>query len=103
MVESAMVGVITAGHVNWDVTLRVDALPKPDGEARIRSQCRSGGGSAASASEKVSGGRLRLMPYPIGPAPQMRSAYSRTARSEENQPMLNALSTARRFHASGSR
>ena len=45
-----MVEVIAAGHVNWDVTLRVDALPTPDGEARIDSQIRSGGGSAANVS-----------------------------------------------------
>ena len=47
--------VVTAGHVNWDVTLRVDALPKPDGEARIDSQCRSGGGSAANVAVALAG------------------------------------------------
>ena len=25
--------VLCAGHVNWDVTLQVDGLPEPDGEA----------------------------------------------------------------------
>ncbi|WP_227374505.1 carbohydrate kinase family protein [Haladaptatus halobius] len=45
-----MVRVVTAGHINWDVTLRVDALPDPDGEARITYQRRSGGGSAANAA-----------------------------------------------------
>ncbi|WP_276279311.1 carbohydrate kinase family protein [Halorussus caseinilyticus] len=50
-----MVEVITAGHVNWDVTLRVDALPHPDGEARIDSQCRSGGGSAANVAVALAG------------------------------------------------
>jgi len=50
-----MVEVITAGHVNWDVTLRVDALPVPDGEARIDSQHRSGGGSAANVAVALSG------------------------------------------------
>ncbi|WP_135823955.1 carbohydrate kinase family protein [Halorussus ruber] len=50
-----MVQVVTAGHVNWDVTLRVDALPKPDGEARIDSQCRSGGGSAANVAVALAG------------------------------------------------
>jgi ribokinase len=50
-----MVEVITAGHVNWDVTLRVDALPNPDGEARIDSQHRSGGGSAANVAVALSG------------------------------------------------
>lgn len=43
-----MVRVVTAGHVNWDVVLRVESLPDPDGEARISSQHRSGGGSAAN-------------------------------------------------------
>ncbi|WP_128476470.1 carbohydrate kinase family protein [Halorussus pelagicus] len=50
-----MVEVVTAGHVNWDVTLRVDALPKPDGEARIDSQRRSGGGSAANVAVALAG------------------------------------------------
>ena len=50
-----MVEVVTAGHVNWDVTLHVDALPKPDGEARIDSQCRSGGGSAANVAVALAG------------------------------------------------
>ena len=50
-----MVEVITAGHVNWDVTLRVDALPRPDGEARIDSQRRSGGGSAANVAVALAG------------------------------------------------
>jgi ribokinase len=45
-----MVDVLTAGHVNWDVTLRVDRIPGPDDEAAIRSQQRSGGGSAANVS-----------------------------------------------------
>ncbi|WP_458205929.1 carbohydrate kinase family protein [Haladaptatus sp. NG-SE-30] len=45
-----MVRVVTAGHVNWDVTLQVDSLPDPDGEARITSQRRSGGGSAANVA-----------------------------------------------------
>lgn len=42
--------VVCAGHVNWDVTLRVDHLPEPDAEARIRSQSQSGGGSAANVA-----------------------------------------------------
>ncbi|PSQ44554.1 sugar kinase [Halobacteriales archaeon SW_7_68_16] len=46
--------VITAGHVNWDVTLRVDRLPVADDEARIRSQRRSGGGSAANVAAALS-------------------------------------------------
>ncbi|WP_158055714.1 carbohydrate kinase family protein [Halorussus halophilus] len=50
-----MVEVVTAGHVNWDVTLRVDALPQPDGEARIDSQRRSGGGSAANVAVALAG------------------------------------------------
>ncbi|MCU4924501.1 PfkB family carbohydrate kinase [Halobacteria archaeon AArc-dxtr1] len=45
-----MVTVLTAGHVNWDVTLRVDRLPEPDGEAAIRTQRQSGGGSAANVA-----------------------------------------------------
>ena len=47
--------VLSAGHVNWDVTLRVDGLPEPDGEAAIRSQHRSGGGSAANVACALAG------------------------------------------------
>jgi ribokinase len=50
-----MVRVVAAGHVNWDVTLRVAALPEPDGEARISSQYRSGGGSAANVAAAIAG------------------------------------------------
>ena len=42
--------VLVAGHVNWDVTLRVDKLPDPDGESRITDQRSSGGGSAANVA-----------------------------------------------------
>jgi ribokinase len=45
-----MPDVLTAGHVNWDVTLRVDALPAADAESLIRSQRSSGGGSAANVA-----------------------------------------------------
>lgn len=45
-----MVRVVVAGHVNWDVTIRVESLPEPDGEAIIESQRRSGGGSAANVA-----------------------------------------------------
>ncbi|RBI64082.1 carbohydrate kinase family protein [halophilic archaeon] len=50
-----MVEVVTAGHVNWDVTLQVDALPEPDGEARIEAQHRSGGGSAGNVAVALAG------------------------------------------------
>ena len=50
-----MVRVIAAGHVNWDVTLRVEALPEPDGEAQLVSQRRSGGGSAANVACALAG------------------------------------------------
>jgi len=42
--------VLCAGHVNWDVTLQVDRLPAPDGEARITDEHQSGGGSAANTA-----------------------------------------------------
>lgn len=51
----APVRVLTAGHVNWDVTLRVDRFPRPDGEAAIRSQRQSGGGSAANVAAALAG------------------------------------------------
>ncbi|WP_254763030.1 carbohydrate kinase family protein [Natrinema marinum] len=49
------VTVLAAGHVNWDVTLRVDRLPEADGEASIRSQRQSGGGSAANVAAALAG------------------------------------------------
>ena len=42
--------VICAGHVNWDVTLRVEALPDPDGEVAVDSRRSGGGGSAANVA-----------------------------------------------------
>ncbi|MFC4543984.1 carbohydrate kinase family protein [Halosolutus amylolyticus] len=50
-----MLSVLTAGHVNWDVTLRVDRLPVADGESAIRSQHQSGGGSAANVAAALAG------------------------------------------------
>lgn len=50
-----MGGVICAGHVNWDVTLRVDRLPERDGEAVIERQTASGGGSAANVAGTLAG------------------------------------------------
>jgi len=47
--------VVCAGHVNWDVTLRVDELPEPDGEALIGDQCQGGGGSAPNAATALAG------------------------------------------------
>ncbi|QLG26584.1 carbohydrate kinase family protein [Halorarum halophilum] len=41
---------LCAGHVNWDVTLRVDNLPAPDGEVTIEEQHQAGGGSAANVA-----------------------------------------------------
>ncbi|MFC7228064.1 PfkB family carbohydrate kinase [Salinirubellus salinus] len=42
--------VVCAGHVNWDVTIRLDRLPVPDGESRVRDRYESGGGSAANVA-----------------------------------------------------
>ncbi|WP_416840862.1 carbohydrate kinase family protein [Haloferax sp. DFSO52] len=47
--------VICAGHLNWDVTLRVDALPEPDGEATVESRVGAGGGSAANVASGLVG------------------------------------------------
>ncbi|MFC6955298.1 carbohydrate kinase family protein [Halorubellus litoreus] len=55
------VRVLVAGHVNWDVTLRVDQLPEPDGESRIHDQRSSGGGSAANVAYD-----LTLLDVPAG-------------------------------------
>ncbi|WP_018258225.1 carbohydrate kinase family protein [Halomicrobium katesii] len=50
-----MARVLCAGHVNWDVTLQVDRLPGPDGEAQIVDQCQSGGGSASNVAVLLAG------------------------------------------------
>jgi ribokinase len=50
-----MVSVVCAGHVNWDVTLRLDRLPAADSEARIRDQRAGGGGSAANVAAALPG------------------------------------------------
>jgi ribokinase len=50
--------VICAGHVNWDITLRVDRLPEVDGEAVIQQQTGAGGGSAANVAVALAGLRL---------------------------------------------
>ena len=47
--------VICAGHVNWDVTIEVDRLPEPDGEACIADQRQSGGGSASNVAVTLAG------------------------------------------------
>ena len=47
--------VVCAGHVNWDVTLQVDRLPDPDGEACIDEQHQSGGGSASNVAVALAG------------------------------------------------
>jgi len=42
--------VVSAGHINWDVTIHVDRLPEPDGETRIDLLEQSGGGGAANVA-----------------------------------------------------
>jgi ribokinase len=44
-----------AGPVTWDVTLRVERLPDPDGEGRITGQQQASGGSAANAAAVLAG------------------------------------------------
>jgi ribokinase len=47
--------VLCVGHVNWDVTLRLDRLPEPDGESAIRNTRQTGGGSAANVAVALVG------------------------------------------------
>lgn len=46
--------VVCAGHANWDVTMRVDSLPAPDGESVVTERRESGGGSAANVAVALS-------------------------------------------------
>ena len=48
--SSAPPKVISAGHINWDVTMHVEGLPEADGETRIERLEQSGGGSAANVA-----------------------------------------------------
>jgi ribokinase len=47
--------VLCAGHVNWDVTLRVERLPEPDGEVEVVERVQRGGGSAANVAAGLAG------------------------------------------------
>ncbi|MDZ7747175.1 MAG: PfkB family carbohydrate kinase [Halobacteriales archaeon] len=47
--------VCCVGHVNWDVTLRLDSLPDPDAEAVVRQTSQTGGGSAANVAVGLAG------------------------------------------------
>lgn len=46
---------VCAGHVNHDVTLRLDRLPGADEEARVESEHRGGGGSAGNVATALAG------------------------------------------------
>jgi len=45
---------VCAGHLNWDIRLRVDRLPTPDDESRIEHRNESRGGSAANVAVGLS-------------------------------------------------
>jgi ribokinase len=70
--------VLCAGHVNWDVTLQVDSLPEPDGEAAIDEQSHAGGGSASNTAVTMVGlGAEALLLGSVG-----RDEYGDYARQE---------------------
>lgn len=73
-----MARVVCAGHVNWDVTLRVDRLPAPDGEAVVGGQQEAGGGSAANTAAVLAG--LGCEPVLLGSVGEDR--YAERARRE---------------------
>lgn len=50
-----MARVVCAGHVNWDLTLRVPRLPDPDGEVTVTEHRGAGGGSAANVAAGLAG------------------------------------------------
>jgi ribokinase len=73
-----MARVVCAGHVNWDVTLRVDHLPAPDAEACIEAESSHGGGSAANVATGVSGfGRSAAVLGSVGGDDRGRRARDR--------------------------
>lgn len=47
--------VLCVGHVNWDVTLRLDRLPEPDSESAVQNTRQAGGGSAANVAVALVG------------------------------------------------
>ncbi len=56
--------IVCAGHVNWDVTLQVDSLPPPDGEAAVERRFQAGGGSASNTAAVLAG--LECKPVLLG-------------------------------------
>lgn len=47
--------IVCVGHVNWDVTLHVDAIPTPHREATVQDRRTSCGGSAANVAVGLAG------------------------------------------------
>ena len=88
--------VVCAGHVNWDVTLRVDRLPAPDGEAVICGQAESGGGSAANTAAVLVG--LDCDPLLLGSVGEDRYA-ERTRRPKPRSQVRPLASALRAGHA----
>ncbi|MFC7153950.1 carbohydrate kinase family protein [Halomarina halobia] len=78
--------VVCAGHVNWDVTLFVDALPAPDAEARIGDRREGGGGSAANVAVALS--RLGVTSGLVGAVADDRDG--RNARRELREAGVDA-------------
>ncbi|MGQ4557047.1 PfkB family carbohydrate kinase [Halobellus sp. GM3] len=70
--------VICAGHLNWDVTLRVPALPDPDGEVSVDSRRAGGGGSAANVANGLAD--LDVAPVLLGSVGD--DEHGRIARAE---------------------
>jgi len=56
--------IVCAGHVNWDVTLQVESLPPPDGEAGVERRFQAGGGSASNTAAVLAG--LECQPVLLG-------------------------------------
>lgn len=49
-VQKPSMHVLCVGHLNWDIRFRVDRLPTPDDEGRVKRRHESGGGSAANVA-----------------------------------------------------
>ncbi|CAI49683.1 PfkB family kinase [Natronomonas pharaonis DSM 2160] len=78
--------VVCAGHLNWDIRLRVDRLPAPDSEGRIKDRTESGGGSAANVAVGLSSlGCAPAMLGSVGDDDRGNSARGRLERADVRQ------------------
>jgi ribokinase len=94
------VRVLCAGHVNWDVTLRLGRLPVPDGESRVKRRQESGGGSAANVAVALAAlDRAAALVGSVGEDPAGERALSSLAAAGVDVSLVRTVqgTTARKY------